>query len=219
MASFLDEEISIIAKNLNIYLNNKQLSEFNLHGRLLETWGRKMNLTAINESTEVVQRHFREGIIAGERLRQCFAEGPFLDLGSGNGFPAVPMAVVCRQARPLILVESSQKRAAFLRALIRDLGWENARVESRRVTKSSDLADLRCRVFTSRGVAISQLLREGLPFLESGGWCVLFGSKEELRTSLEGSSSNLELQEEVRLPSRESAILLLRKSQGTTPVA
>jgi len=219
MSSFLDTEISHIAKKLRIYLNNKQLSEFTTHEKLLEVWGRRMNLTAIHEPVEVAQRHFREGIIAGERLRQLLAEGTFLDLGSGNGFPAVPMAVVCRQARPLILVESSEKRAAFLRALIRELGWEDARVEVRRVTRSSDLADLQCRVFTSRGVAISQLLREGLPFLESGGWCVLFGSRKALEKDLEGDPRNLVLQEEVQLPLRDTAILLLQKSKSTTPIA
>lgn len=208
----LDEEINLLASSLRIYLNNKQLSELKTHGSLLETWGRKMNLSAIQGPAEIANRHFLEAIIAGERLSQSFVEGPFLDLGSGNGFPAVPMAVVCRGARPLILVESSEKRAAFLRALLRDLDWRDARVEVRRVSRSSDLADLRCRVFTSRGVAISKILQEGLPFLESGGWCVLFGSQAELERDFGRMPGQLLLEEEIQLPGRETAIIRLRKS-------
>ena len=171
-----------------------------------------MNLTAIHEPQEIVRRHFLEGLLAGERLRQVKAEGPFLDLGSGNGFPAVPMAVVCRDVRPLILVEVSEKRAAFLRALVRDLGLNEARIEVRRVKRGVDLSDLRCRVFTSRGVDISELLQEGLPFLESGGRCVLFGRREELQKDFETIPGLLTVQEDVSLPDRETTIIHLLKS-------
>jgi|GEM_PF-2573489 Predicted S-adenosylmethionine-dependent methyltransferase involved in bacterial cell division len=212
MTSFLDEEINKISEKSHINLNNKQLDELRTHGRLLETWGRKMNLTGIENPLEIAQRHFLEGILAGEKLRECHAGGPLVDLGSGNGFPAVPMAVVCRQARPLVLVESLEKKAAFLRALIRELNWEEARVEVRHVTRGADLDDLPCRVFTSRGVAISHLLQEGLPFLDSGGWCVLFGARGDLQKDLGKNPGRLVLQDEVQLPSRESAILLLQKT-------
>ena len=212
MSFSLNKEINDLAHNLCIYLNNKQLNEIQIHAGLLETWNRRMNLTAIQEPEEIARRHFLEGLLAGEWLRQSNAEGSFVDLGSGNGFPAVPMAVVCRQARPLILVEVSEKRAAFLRALVRDLGWSDARIEVRRVKQGSDLVDLRCRLFTSRGVAISELLQEGLPFLEPGGRCVLFGRREELHKDYERIPGLLTLQEEVSLPGRESAILHLLKS-------
>lgn len=208
----IDEEIGHLTKSLSIYLNNKQLSEFMTHGNLLQAWGRKMNLTSIQDPAEIARRHFLEGIVAGEKLRQLAAEGPFLDLGSGNGFPAVPMAVVCRGARPVILLESSEKKAAFLRALIRDLGWMDARVEIRRAERCSDLADLQCRVFTTRGVAISEFLREGLTFLESGGWCVLFGLRDELEKDYGNMPGLLVLEEEIKLPDRETRILCLRKS-------
>ena len=219
MPSSLDEEINNIAIKLGILLNNKQLHELRSHGLLLQAWGRKMNLTAIEDPSEIAQRHFLEGILAGEKLRQRHAEGPMLDLGSGNGFPGVPMGVVCRDARPLILLESSEKKAAFLRALIRDLGWKDARVEVRHVATSSNLDDLRCRVFTSRGVAISHLLREGLPFLEAGGWCVLFGLRGELEKDLDRSPPCLSLQEEVPLPHRGTAILILQKSREASKTA
>jgi 16S rRNA (guanine(527)-N(7))-methyltransferase RsmG len=211
MTFSIDREINLIANKLHIIMNNKQLYDLRLHAELLESWGRTMNLTAIKDPAELVQRHFVEGIVAGDMLSRVITDGPFLDLGSGNGFPAVSMAVVCSQARPLILVESSEKRAAFLRALIRDLGWRDTRVEVRRVKRASDLADLRCRVFTSRGVDVSKFLEEGLPFLESGGWCVLFGSRGELEKDLGKNPGGLVIEREVQLPDRETGILLVRK--------
>jgi 16S rRNA (guanine527-N7)-methyltransferase len=208
----IDEEIGHLTESLHIYLTNKQLSEFIAHNNLLQAWGRKMNLTSIQDPKEIARRHFLEGIVAGEKLRELAAVGPLLDLGSGNGFPAVPMAVVCPDARPIILVESSEKKAAFLRALIRDLGWMDARVEIRRAERCSDLADLQCRVFTTRGVAISEFLREGRPFLESGGWCVLFGLRAELEKDYGYIPSLFVLEDEIELPDRDTKILCLRKS-------
>jgi 16S rRNA (guanine527-N7)-methyltransferase len=207
----IEKEISQLAKQFHINLDNKQLHSFRTHAEMLKVWGRRMNLTAIRQPSEIARRHFLEGIIAGDCLNRRGAVGPFVDIGSGNGFPAVPMAVVCLQAKPLILVESSEKKAAFLRALIRDLGWNDARIEVRRVMRGSDLADQRCRIFTSRGVAISRLLTEGLPFLESGGWCVLFGLRSDFEKDFGDDSGQLVLDEEVRLPDRETGVLLLKK--------
>lgn len=170
-----------------------------------------MNLTAIRTPAEMAKRHFLEGIVAGEWLRQRSSTGPLVDLGTGNGFPAVPMAVVCAKARPVVLIESSAKKAAFLRALIRELDWKSSRVEVRHVGKSSDLADLPCRIFTTRGVVISHLLGEGLPFLEAGGRCVLFGSRLRLGIESIGHFKDLALEEEIGLPGRESGVLILTK--------
>jgi 16S rRNA (guanine527-N7)-methyltransferase len=212
MQSELIREISALCGKLSIQLNTIQLREFQVHAALLEAWSRSVNLTAIRDPREIASRHFMEGIVAGELIRRKGATGPLLDLGSGNGFPGVPMGVICRETRPLLLVESSEKRAGFLRALIRDLGWIDARVEVRRVTQASDLADLPCRVFTSRGVVIDRLFQEGFPFLEAGGWCALFASKAGFQAGASLSSEKLALEAEFQFPGRESGILLFRKT-------
>lgn len=170
-----------------------------------------MNLTAIEDPLEVARRHFSEGIIAGDWLLRNTVGGAYIDLGSGNGFPAVPIAIICNTAAPLVMIESSEKRSAFLRALIRELGWDWARVEQRRARKSSDLSDLSCRIFSSRGVAISTFLEEGLPFLQSGGHCVLFGTKGTLGIDTERVPSNLRFITELPIPARDSAVLIFSK--------
>ena len=204
-------EISELAKAASIYLNNKQLDELEIHNNLLASWGRKINLTAIQRSGELLRRHFLESLIAGHLLLTYGASGALMDLGSGNGFPGVPMGVLCRNARPLVLVESSQKRAAFLRALLRELRWDQALVDVRRVTGDSNLLDLRCRLFTSRGVNVGKLVQAGLPFLEAGGFCVLFGSVRNLELEAGPLPECLLLKEVVPLPGRQTGILLLQR--------
>src|SRR5262245_52992271 len=113
--ALFDQEILRLAESNSIKLNTKQLSEISTHGKLLEKWGHRMNLTAIRGPIEIARRHFLESLIAGTLVMKYGATGALVDLGSGNGFPGVPMGVVCREARPLILIDSSQKRAAFLR--------------------------------------------------------------------------------------------------------
>lgn len=150
-----------------------------------------------------------EGIIAGGCLDKMDASGPYLDLGSGNGFPAITIASLCRRARPIILVESSHKKAAFLRALARELSWRDARVDDRHVHSGADLKEFKCRLFSSRGVNLSDLLKEGPIFLEPGGLCVLFGSvglDESTQRSI-----GLVSEKEVSLPDRSSSIHILRK--------
>ena len=170
-----------------------------------------MNLTAIREPGEMVHRHFLEGLIAGEFLGRLRVSGALVDLGSGNGFPAVPIRVARPEASPLILVESSRKRAAFLRALLRELGWRDARVEVRRVEAARDLRDLPCDIFTTRGVTPYGLLEEGLPFLNRGGFALLFMRRGALEREVPRLPATLRVEAECPLEGREAGMILLAK--------
>lgn len=170
-----------------------------------------MNLTAIREPGEVIRRHFLEGLLAGEFLGRVKASGTLLDLGSGNGFPAIPIRVARPEASPLILVESSRKRAAFLRALVRELGWRDARVEVRRVEAGRDLQDLPCDIFTTRGVTPFGLLEEGLPFLNRGGFALLFMRRSALEKEAPRLPPTLQVEAESPLEGRETGMILLAK--------
>ena len=170
-----------------------------------------MNLTAIRDPGEVVRRHFLEGLLAGAFLGRHGASGTILDLGSGNGFPAIPIRVARPEAAPLILVESSRKRAAFLRALLRELGWRDSRVEVRRVETGRDLQDLPCDIFTTRGVTPFDLLEEGLPFLNRGGSARLFLRRGDLVERVPQLPPALRVAAEGPLVGREAGMILLRK--------
>ncbi|HYS58058.1 MAG TPA: 16S rRNA (guanine(527)-N(7))-methyltransferase RsmG [Burkholderiales bacterium] len=116
------------AAELGLALGRGDRSKLLQHLALLEKWNHAYNLTAIRDSGKMVSGH----------LLDCLAVIPYLtasrmlDAGSGAGFPGIPVAV----ARPDIqvaLLDSSQKKAAFLRQAVADLQLKNATVVCERV--------------------------------------------------------------------------------------
>jgi 16S rRNA (guanine527-N7)-methyltransferase len=98
---------------------------------LLLKWNARTNLTAIREPEEIVRRHFGESLFAARHLG---AEvDTLLDLGSGAGFPGLPIALLRPDVR-VTLAESQNKKATFLREVVRTLGLSTevwaGRVES-----------------------------------------------------------------------------------------
>jgi 16S rRNA (guanine527-N7)-methyltransferase len=182
-----------------------------VHYSLLKMWGSRMNLTAIRDPSEVIRRHFLESLLAGDLLRRFGATGKLLDLGSGNGFPAGPIHIVHPEADPIVLVEASRKKAAFLRALLREEGWKDSRVEVRRAQSGKELHDLSCDIFTIRAVNPFPYIAEGLPFLSAGGSALLFMSRARLDAGVSPLPHKLSVVAEETLQGREPGLLLLRK--------
>ena len=90
-----------------------------VHLRLMYAWNRRMNLTAIRDPAVGLRRHLLEALVALPELPPPAAEPIRLaDLGSGNGFPALPLVIVRGDLRA-ILIESSGRKADFLRAAAR----------------------------------------------------------------------------------------------------
>jgi 16S rRNA G527 N7-methylase RsmG len=114
-----------------------------------------MKLTGLRELDPILKRHFLEPIAAVEMLD---GQGRLLDLGSGNGFPAIPLAVL-HAGVDLVLVEASEKKSSFLWAVVRALGLKSAQVATRRVCRRADLIDfLPSKWITYRGVKAGELL-------------------------------------------------------------
>lgn len=90
---------------------------------LLEKWNRVYNLTAIREQEKWVTYHLLDSLAVVAHLPQ----GRLLDVGSGGGFPGIPVAVAQPQ-RKVTLLDSNQKKGAFLRQAVAELGLSNARV-------------------------------------------------------------------------------------------
>jgi 16S rRNA (guanine527-N7)-methyltransferase len=104
-----------------------QVQQLYQHYQLLLSWNRVLNLTSIVSLDETVTRHYCESLFLGLHLP---AEPvSVLDVGSGAGFPGIPMAILRPDCR-FTLAESHQRKAVFLREASRDLG--NVRVVARR---------------------------------------------------------------------------------------
>lgn len=123
-------------------LEDLQLTAIRTHIDLLLKWNAKLNLTAIRDPREIVTRHFGESLFAASQL---FPAGDLresvIDIGSGAGFPGLPLKLWSPYLE-LTLIESNQRKAAFLREVIRALDLKSAVVLTERAESVSIHADL-----------------------------------------------------------------------------
>ncbi len=177
MVAAFRETLLANARSTGRSLSEQELASLDAHYRLLRKWGIRMNLTGLKDEETIIRRHFLEPIAVAHLLHD---EGTLVDLGSGNGFPAVPLKVL-RPGLDLVLVEASEKKSAFLWAVLRELGLKGARVETRRVRSLEDLADLLpCRYLTLRAIRSGGLLKgQGIPILRPDGKALFFVTLEQ----------------------------------------
>jgi 16S rRNA (guanine527-N7)-methyltransferase len=124
-----------------IELDEMRLVAISKYIDLLLKWNARINLTAIRAPEEIVQRHFGDSLFVA---RHILAEGPVktaIDLGSGAGFPGVPIALLAPEVE-VTLIESNQKKSTFLKELIHTLGLRNVKVFSGRAEGYSQSVDL-----------------------------------------------------------------------------
>ncbi len=113
-------------------LRPELLEQLSTYLELLLQWNSRVNLTAVRSPQEVVRRHFGESIFAAFRLFPSeVGGGRLIDVGSGAGFPGLPIKL----AQPdleIILIESREKKATFLKEVVRKLRLQNVTVVSGR---------------------------------------------------------------------------------------
>jgi 16S rRNA (guanine527-N7)-methyltransferase len=100
------------------------LTKLSLYLDLLLKWNARTNLTAIRDPHEIVTRHFGESLFAAQHIGPC---GTLLDLGSGAGFPGLPIALLHPEIR-ITLAESQNKKFTFLREAVRTLNLQNVEI-------------------------------------------------------------------------------------------
>jgi 16S rRNA (guanine527-N7)-methyltransferase len=139
---------------------------------LLQRWNRKINLTALSNPDEAIDRLLLEPVAAAAALPHS---PRLIDLGTGSGSPAIPLALAL-SAPVLVMVESRSRKAAFLREAARELGLngivENARFEEVALRPEYRQA---MDVVSVRAVRIDSLaLEAAAAFLSAGGRIALF---------------------------------------------
>jgi 16S rRNA (guanine(527)-N(7))-methyltransferase RsmG len=97
-----------------IDLSKLQMDQLYQHYELLLRWNERMNLTTVKPGADMAIRHYCESLFFGAHLPATQERISVLDLGSGPGFPGIPMAVLKRDWQ-ITLVESSRRKSVFLR--------------------------------------------------------------------------------------------------------
>src|SRR5882762_3346023 len=150
------ETIQRALGEFQIVANDSQVLQIQQYTNILLAWNEKINLTAIRDPLEVLNRHFCECMYAATVVP--LKDGRLADVGSGGGFPGLPLKII-RPDLQVVLIESNAKKAAFLAEVIRDLGLADARVlVSRYEELSEEVAPL--------DFVCSRALGEFAPFLE-----------------------------------------------------
>jgi 16S rRNA (guanine(527)-N(7))-methyltransferase RsmG len=110
-------------------LTARQLDQLAIHYNLLRRWNRRTNLTRIIDPQEAAQFHYAESLFGARFVRE---KENVLDIGSGAGFPAIPLAVIKREAT-ITALEANQKKSLFLNEAKDALGLDNFKVANRRL--------------------------------------------------------------------------------------
>jgi 16S rRNA (guanine527-N7)-methyltransferase len=112
-----------------IAASDGQVLQIQQYIKTLLVWNEKVNLTAIRDPQDILYRHFCESMYAAGSVR--LENGRLADVGSGGGFPGLPLKILCPNLR-VFLVESNLKKATFLAEVIRELELTDTQVLVRR---------------------------------------------------------------------------------------
>lgn len=209
------------AKELDIELTNNQLKQFQDYMKLLLEWNQKINLTAITEPEEIIQKHFIDSLTILKYIKE---NDKVIDIGTGAGFPGIPIKIAKSEIE-INLADSLNKRINFLNIIIESLNLTKTNTIHTRIEDLGKNKDYREKfdVVTSRAVAsFNVLLEYMLPLLKIGGICICMkGSNiEEIENSkkaLEILGGNIEEVEELMLPASniKRNIIIVKKIKKT----
>jgi 16S rRNA (guanine527-N7)-methyltransferase len=109
------DELARGALELGIRFSSQQLSAFDVYIETLLFWASRLSLTGARTANEIVKRHILDSLSVARYVKPGYK---LADLGSGAGFPGIPLAIV-RPRSAVVLIESRRKRANFLREAAR----------------------------------------------------------------------------------------------------
>ena len=161
------------AARLGICLEGEQVERYRSYYDELTVWNATVNLTAVSGCDEVQTRHFLDSLAVASALPATVLDGSerLLDVGTGAGFPGLPLKIAFPRI-DLTLLEATAKKTAFLRHVVDKLGLEGVDVVTGRAEEEARRPEMRERfgAVVSRAVARLDVLAEFcLPFCAVGG--------------------------------------------------
>lgn len=166
----IEKLLSESLKTLGIDINENQIKQFMIYKKLLVEWNEKMNLTAITEDKEVIQKHFVDCVSIASKI-EIPENINVIDVGTGAGFPGIPVKIAFPHIN-ITLLDSLNKRINFLEEVVKSIGLENVNCIHSRAEDGGQNENYREKydMCISRAVANLAVLSEYcLPFVKVGG--------------------------------------------------
>lgn len=215
------KELTKSAMQFGVSLSEKQQCQFYQYMRLLLEWNEKMNLTAITEPKEVLTKHFIDSLSIVPYIKE---KENILDIGTGAGFPGIPLKIVLPQ-NSFTLLDSLNKRICFLQEIIEQLKLEKIEVIHGRAEEfCKEERREKYNLVVSRAVAkLNVLLEYMLPFTKVGGRCICMKASEiteeleEAKKAIEILGGTIEKVEEITLENMDikRKIVIIKKIRQT----
>lgn len=172
MAENIEGLLQMSASAYGVRLMPAQTAAFQKYLQLLQSWNKKMNLTAITEPREVCYKHFVDSLTVLDAVKlPQFAK--VADIGSGAGFPGIPL-LIARSDLQLTIIDSQKKRLTFCEEVLKKTNLQANLIHGRAEELGHD-KDLRVKfdLVTARAVAPLNILCEYcMPFVKRNGYFV-----------------------------------------------
>jgi len=171
------------AREIGVFLTQEMIQMFFVYLKELKEWNQKVNLTSLKRDTDIIIKHFIDSLSLVPYLP---SKATLLDLGSGAGFPGIPVKIA-KPSLKVTLLEATRKKVNFQRYLVRRLGLTHIysvqdRAES---LKSEEESHLSFDIITSRAFSsLEKFLTLGKPFVKKGGYLIAMRGRhaeEELK--------------------------------------
>lgn len=134
----VEHAVTDLMRLTGIDLSTDQIASFDFYLRELQEWNAKTNLTAIDDRDEIIVKHFVDSMLSGQALFRKTQRTTVLDVGSGAGFPGIPLKIACPELH-VTLLEPNQKKISFLRHMVGSLALEDVKVVSKTLQEISSL--------------------------------------------------------------------------------
>jgi 16S rRNA (guanine527-N7)-methyltransferase len=223
-APVLDEVFSRVTMSWGLSLADEQVAQFARYAQVLQEWNQRVNLTAITDRESIVVRHFLDSLrcaLSWQRVPQTL-----IDVGSGAGFPGLPLKIAF-PSLTLTLVEATAKKVAFLQHMVDLLALSDVHVLHARAEEVGHLSEHREQydVVTVRAVAALRVLAEYCLPLACLGGSVLAPKGADIEQEIAAAHHALQVLggellpvEAVQLPARDAqSMVVLRKIARTPP--
>lgn len=216
------EKMNNLANDINVEITDSQIEKFYIYMYRILEWNKKINLTAIEDEDEIILKHFIDSLTIQKYIKDC---KNMIDIGTGAGFPGIPIAIVNDQIN-ITLLDSLNKRINFLNDVIQELKLDNVVAIHGRAEDIAKLKTYREKydVVTSRAVAqLNILLEYMLPFNKLNGKTIsMKGSNiEEIKdatNALNELGGKIEKIENIVLPNTniQRNIIIVEKIKETS---